>query len=71
MALLLPRAKCLEQLDDLVALTLTHIVDADHAYLDIVVQQKVEQAKQPIEPVIIGSLWESTIGNCGALQTLD
>jgi hypothetical protein len=44
MALLLSRAKSLEQLNDLVTLTLPHIVDADRAYLDVVVEQKIEQA---------------------------
>lgn len=70
-ALLLPRAKCLEQLNDLVPLTLPHIIDADHAHLDIVIEQKVEQSQQPIEFVIIRSLWEITIRNGGTTQTLD
>ena len=33
-----PRAKCLEQLDDLVPPTLAHVVDADRAHLDVVVE---------------------------------
>jgi hypothetical protein len=70
-ALLLPRAKCLEQLNDLVPPTLPHIIDADRAHLDIVIEQKVEQRQQPIELVIILSLWEFAIGNGGSTQTLD
>lgn len=70
-ALLFPHAKCLEQLDDLVPPTLPHIIDADRAHLDIVIEQKVEQPQQPIELVIIRSSWEITIGNGGTAQTLD
>jgi hypothetical protein len=70
-ALLLPRAKCLEQLNDLVPPTLPHIIDADRAHLDIVIEQKVEQGQQPIELVIIRSSWEIAIGNGGTTQTLD
>ena len=44
-ALLLPRVKRLEHLNDLVPPTLPHIIDADRAHLDIVVEQKVEQGQ--------------------------
>ena len=71
LALLLPRAERFEQLNDLVALTLPHIVDADRAHLDVVFEQKVEKAQQPIELVVIGPTWELAIGNGGASQTLD
>jgi len=70
-ALLLPCTKCLEQLNDLVPPTLPHIIDANRAHLDIVFEQKVEQRQQPIELVIIRSLWEIAIGNGGTTQTLD
>ena len=70
-ALLLPRAKRLEQLNDLVALSLAHIVNADCAHLDVIVEQKVEQAKQPLELVIIGPMWEIDIGHGGAPHTPD
>ena len=35
---IVPRAKCLEQLDDLVPPALAHVVDADRAHLDVVVE---------------------------------
>ena len=70
-ALRLPRAECLEQLNDLVPLTQSHIIDADRAHLDIVFEQKVEQGQQPIELVIIRSLWEIAIGDSGTTQTFD
>lgn len=70
-ALVIPRAKCLEQLNDLVPLTLPHIIDANRTHLDIVFEQKVEQGQQPIEVVIIRSLWEIAIGNGWAIHTLD
>ena len=71
MALILPRAKRLEQLNDLVPLTQPHIIDADRAHLDIVIEQKIEQGQQPIELVVIRSVWEIAIGNGGTAQTLD
>ena len=71
MALLLPRAKCLEQLNDLVPLTQPHIIDADNTHFDVVIEQKIEQGQQPIELVVIRSVWEIAIGNGGTAQTLD
>ncbi len=70
-ALLLPRSKSLEQLNDLVPSTLSYIVDAYRSHLDIIVEQKVEQSQQSIEFVIVRSLWEITIGNGRTPQTLD
>jgi len=40
--LVVPRAERLEQLYDLVPPALAHVIDADRAHLDVVVQQKVE-----------------------------
>jgi len=71
MPLLLPRAKRLEQLNDLVPPTQPHIIDTDRAHLDIVIEQKIEQGQQPIELVVIRSVWEIAIGNGGTAQTLD
>jgi hypothetical protein len=66
-ALILPRANCLEQLNDLVPPTLSHIVDANRAHLDIVIEQKVEQGQQPIELVITRVLREIAIGSGGTI----
>ena len=70
-ALLLPPAERLEQLNDLVTLTLAHIVNADRTHLDVILEQKVEQGQQPIEPVIIEPTREIGIGNDGGPQALD
>lgn len=61
--LLLPRSKRLEQLNDLIPLALSHVVDADHAHLDVVVEQKVEQGKEPLEVVVVRLAWERAVGH--------
>ena len=61
--LLLPRSKRLEQLDDLIPLALSHVVDADHAHLDVIVEQKVEQGEKPLEIVVVRLAWERAVGH--------
>ena len=70
-SLLLPRAERLEQLDDLVPLSLTHVVDANHAHLDVVVEQKVEQTEEPFERVVVLPAWERAVGRDVAPHALD
>jgi hypothetical protein len=70
-ALLLPRAQRFEQLDDLVALALAHVVDADHAHLDVIVEQKIEQGEQSFERVVVRLTWECAVGDELAPHTLD
>jgi len=71
MALLLPRTKRLEELDDFVALALTYVIDANRAHLDIVVEQKVEQAEQPLKRVVIGTTGKRAIRDGVTPQTLN
>lgn len=65
--LVVPRAKGLEQLDDLVLPALAHVVDADRAHLDVVVKQKVEQGKETLELVFVvvvsAPTWKRVVGD--------
>ena len=61
----------LEQLDDLVPLSLPHVVDADHAHLDVVVEQKVEQTQKRFERVVVRPAWERAVGRDVTPNALD
>jgi len=61
--LLLPRSKRLEQLNDLIPLALSYVIDADHAHLDVIVEQKVEQDEEPLELVVVRPAWERAVGH--------
>jgi hypothetical protein len=67
----LPRPERLEELDDLVPFPLSNVVDADHAHLDVIVEQKVKQAEEPFERVIVHPAWERAVRRYVTPNALD
>ena len=53
---LVPSTQRLEQLHDLVPSPLSHVVNANRAHLDIVIEQKVKEGKQSLELVVLGNI---------------
>jgi hypothetical protein len=58
-------------LNDLVPLALAYVIDTNRAHFDVVIEQKVEQAKQPLQPFVVRLAWKRAVGNSRASQTLD
>ena len=61
--LILPSLQRPQQLHDLIPLPLPHIINAHAPHLHIIVQQKVEQPKEPIELVVVRVGGEGRVGH--------
>lgn len=49
----LPSLQRLQQLNNLIPLPQSHIVDANTPHLDIIIQQKIEEPKQPVKFIVM------------------
>ena len=62
-ALVLPGLERADDLDDLVALALADVVDADAAHLDVIVEEEVEEAEETVKAVVAGVSREGGVGH--------
>jgi hypothetical protein len=67
----LPRPKRPEQLDDFITLAPMHVAHIGCAHLDLLAEQKVDQAEKPLERVVVSPPRKRAVCGAAAPYVLD
>jgi len=67
----LPRAKRPEQLNDLITIAPTHVVDTALSDLGVLAEQKVDQAEKSLERLVVRPPRKHAVWGAGASYVLD